>query len=263
MPPPLRVIVTGASRGIGAAVARRFAAAHGADARVALLGRSLAEPSHPTLEGTLVQTARDVHGLGAEAVPVVCDMRDAEALRDRLRHTIGLLGGVDVLVNNASALAHRGAADAELVHAVNARGTTLCLEACAPHLEASAGAVVTIAPPVRLGRLEWIRRWGVDYTLSKYAMTLATLAHASDRVRARCLWPRRTVATAATKALEASGALPHAFSRGRNVHDVARAVHLLARDRDRFPNATALYDDEVVDYDDDRSAPLDAFALEE
>lgn len=270
----MRVLITGASRGIGAAVARAFARHHGEgkkDCVLALLGRSLSSPSHANLKGTLLDTAREVERLGATAVPLYVDARDGDALRRTVQDAVHSLGGLDVLVNNASALVLPSSSSLkhmDLVHAVNARATMLCLDGCREALSqssffSSAGSVVTLSPPLRLGRLDWISQHGVPYTLSKYDMTLATLAEASDRVRANCVWPRYTVATSATARLEASGSLPHAHSRGRAAEDVGEAVYRVAT----HPtwNARTLLDDEAWPEmpPPPMGAPLDAFVEEE
>ena len=171
-----------------------------------------------------------------------------------MRNFVGAAGGLDVLVNNASALVTKRK-QMDLAYEVNTRHE-ICLDECEAALEASCGAVVTMSPPSRLGRLEWIRRHGAAYTLSKYSMTLATLAKASTRVRANCLWPRHMVATAATARLEAEEGVEGAFSRGRCADDVARAVYAMAT----HPTwrARTLLDDEVCDLPA-VDAPLDAY----
>jgi citronellol/citronellal dehydrogenase len=257
----MRVLVTGGSRGIGAATARLFAA-RGAT-QVALLGRSFSEPAHAALDGTLLQTARDVEACGAAALPFEVDFRDAKALQRVLGNALRSMGGLDVLVNNASALTLDAAPSPkqmDLLHQVNVRGTTLCLQTCREALaESAVGAAVTLSPPIRLGRLDWLRRHA-PYTISKYGMTLATLAAAGGGVRANALWPRHTVATAATRALEAAGH-PDVWSRGRDPGDVALAIHTLAVERTEW-NARTLLDDEVCELPPPRGAPLDVFVDE-
>jgi NAD(P)-dependent dehydrogenase (short-subunit alcohol dehydrogenase family) len=257
----MRVLITGASRGIGAAIARVFAERHGPEARLALLGRSATAPSHPRLEGTLEEVAHECAARhGARATPLGVDLRDAVALRAALAEAQRALGGgLDVLVNNASVLALDPSSprDMDLVHAVNVRGTLLCLHDCAPALRASRGAIVTLAPPVRLGRLDWIAAPSPAYTLSKYAMTLATLAAADGRVRANALWPKRLVRTAATRRLEAEAGVAGAHSRGRDPRYVAEAVYALATSE---RTAHALYDEDVLPPPDD-AAPLDAYVI--
>ena len=213
----MRILVTGASRGIGAAVAQRFAAGRGTS--VALLGRSLEQPSHSTLSGTLRATACEVERLGARAIPLQVDMRDGEAVVRTVRDAISLMGGLDVLINNASVLAVGPKADTPksmaLLGAVNAQATMLCLSTAREALHEARGSIVTVSPPIRLARLDWIQQHGIAYTLSKYNMTMATLASATGSVRANCVWPKRCVATAATRRLEQEGVMTGAYTRGR------------------------------------------------
>lgn len=257
----MRVLVTGASRGIGAAVARAFAQKHGADATIAVLGRSLSEPSHGALSGTLLETMRAVESFGAGAIPLQANLRCAEETVDAVRSALRSLGGLDVLVNNASALDLQGRTirQMDLVHQVNARATLLMNTECRGALEESSGSVVTMSPPIRLGRLEWISPHPA-YTVSKYSMTLSTLAFASERVRANCLWPRYTVATSATRRLERLGAPGAPHAEGRPAEDVALAVYALATST--AWNAQTLFDDDVIQLPPTR-APLDLFATDE
>lgn len=260
----MRVLITGASRGIGAAVARVFAQHHGSDLQVALLGRSKSRPSHAALEGTLLDTARDVERCGGTALAVHVDMRDGDALRDAMSNVLHSFGGMDVLVNNASVLVPRASASAkqmDLLHSINTRGSLLCIDECRKALEESRGSIVTLSPPIQLGRLDWISAHPA-YTISKYSMTLATLGAASVRVRANCIWPARTVATAATLRLEQNGSIPGAHTNGRPAEMVAEAVHRLATKM--TCNAATLLDEEIVDFGDgpNSPAPIDAFVDE-
>ena len=253
----MRVLVTGASRGIGAAIARRFAARHGSDARVALLGRSLDAPVHDALQGSLRETSRDVEAYGAQAYPFRVDLRDVEALKRVLHTCMDAMGGIDVLVNNASALwLRRGLDRMDMVHQVNARATLVCVDTCHPQLEASRGAIVTMSPPLRVSRLEWLSEHP-SYTISKYSMSLATLAYASTRVRANCVWPRHTVKTAATRHLEDAYGVPDVYTLGRDPDDVAHAVYTVAMDT--RVNAQCLMDDQVCHLPHTK-APIDLFA---
>lgn len=254
----MRVLVTGASRGIGAATARAFAQHHGSRLRIALLGRSLEQPSHHELNGTLLETARAVRASGGHAHAYRCDMRDPGSLQSTLDHALFDLRGLDVLINNASVLMLNPmptAREMDLVHSINTMGTLICLNKCMPHLEQSRGSIVTMAPPVLLHRLDWVRQ-SPSYTMSKYSMTMHTLSCASNLVSANCLWPKRTVATAATEFIERSGHMPGAYSKGRAPQDVARAIYQLATSR--AWNAQCLFDEDIVNMEHS-DAPLDAF----
>jgi citronellol/citronellal dehydrogenase len=254
----MRVLITGASRGLGAAVARLFARRGGSGTVMALLGRSLSNPSHPALQGTLLETAQDVTSHGAVALPFQVDLRDGKECTEVVSTAVEVMGGLDVLIHNASALHIASSLKRmDLLYQVNTRATLLCLDVCRPHLEASSGSVVTLAPPIDLARHDWIAAHPA-YTLSKYSMTLATLGcAASPRVRANCVWPRHTVATAATKRLEVDVGFEYAHTRGRDPHQVAEAVYSLAT----HPSLTGktLFDDEVLCLAP-TSAPLDVFA---
>ena len=256
----MRVIVTGASRGLGAAVASIFARRYKETAAIALLGRSLSNPAHEGLEGTLLETAAAVQAHGATALPIQVDARCGEECKSAIEMAARAMGGVDVLVNNASAL-YLGETlpvkQMDLLYYVNTRGTLLCMDACKPYLEESSGSIVTLSPPIRMSRLDWIAP-APAYTISKYSMTLATFGHASETVRANCLWPRYTVATAATRRLEAMG-FEGAFSKGRDPDEVAEAVLELAVRP--TTNARAWFDDEVLPLPP-TDAPLDVFAVE-
>lgn len=264
---PLRVLVTGASRGIGASVARRFARA---GAHVALLARSHTRPAHSGLRGTLAAVAEEVDALGGYAYTARLDLRDDPSLvQQTVRRTIHALGGLDVLVNNASVLdvsPHPKASRLSLAMDANAKGTLAVSLECLSALRESGGSMVTLSPPIDLSHPQWIAAHP-HYTISKYAMTLATLGFATDdRIRANCVWPRHTVATAATQRLEASGTLPHAHSRGRDPERLADNLYALARSQ---VSGHALLDDSIallLDRPDlalpRTDAPLDAFVAE-
>lgn len=253
----MRVIVTGASRGIGRAIALRFARD---GAEVALLGRSVSES---VLPGTLREVHDEICEAGWTPPHVVrADATDGEGFTSSIGEAVDLLGGrVDVLVNNASALVldqHATSKQMDLLHSVNTRSTLLAIQGTRAAMRFSHNAnVVTLSPPIRLGRLEWISD-SPAYTVSKYGMTLATLGAASGTVRANTLWPRRLVATEATKRLEREGIVAWAFRDGRPASHVAEAVHRLVC-RSSL-NARMLLDDDVLGtHRKDASAPLDRY----
>ena len=261
----MRVLVTGASRGIGRAIATRFAERYGSDLIVGLMARSGTAPVHWSLEGSLRDTARDVSFHGSAAFQFPTDLRDVSSVRSSISHFLHSAGGLDVLVNNASALVPNPRTQAvdksmSLLYEVNTRGTMVCLDACRDALRDSSGSVVTVSPPIRMGRLDWLCQYGVPYTVSKYSMTLATLAEAQvDGVRANCIWPRHMVATAATERLEQLGVVPKAHTHGRDAAVFADAVLRLAVD-DPGRNAQCVFDDDVLPSLPRTDAPLDAYA---
>ncbi len=198
------LLITGASRGIGLAIACR-AARDGAN--VALLAKTT-EPN-PKLPGTLSSAAAAVEAAGGQALPLRTDIRDDAAIAEAVRATVERFGGIDILVNNASAISLTPTADTpmkrfDLMFGVNVRGTYACTQACLPHLRASAQAgrapqVLTMSPPLNLDA-----RWfapHVAYTMAKYGMSQCTLGHAAEfrrfGIAVNSLWPRTAIATAA------------------------------------------------------------------
>jgi citronellol/citronellal dehydrogenase len=196
------LFVTGASRGIGLAIALR-AARDGANVAVAA---KTAEP-HPKLPGTIYTAAEAIEQAGGKALPLVVDVRDEASVRDAVERTVAAFGGIDVCVNNASAISLTGteATDMkryDLMHQINARGTFLTSKACIPHLKRSANPhVLMLSPP-----LDMAPRWfgpHVAYTMAKYGMSMCVLGMAAefkaDGVAFNALWPRTGIATAAIR----------------------------------------------------------------
>lgn len=265
----MRVLITGASRGIGRAIAMRFAECYGPELVIGLIARSRTSPVHSALDGSLQCTAVEISRHGATALPLGVDLRDVSSLRGAVSQFLAATGGLDVLVNNASALVPKPERQMEdksmsLLYEVNTRGTMVCIDECRSALKDNphTGSIVTMAPPIRMGRLEWIGRYGVPYTVSKYSMTLATLAEASTDLRANCLWPRHMISTAATERLERLGIVPGAHTHGRDAAEFADAVVQLAV-RHTHLNARCLFDDDIVPPSTPSTkSPLDAYAEE-
>jgi NAD(P)-dependent dehydrogenase (short-subunit alcohol dehydrogenase family) len=194
------VVVSGASRGIGLAIALG-AARRGAN--VVLLAKT-AEP-HPRLPGTVHTAAAEIEAAGGKAVAVVGDVRREEDVARAVDAAVEHFGGVDICVNNASAISvepteELSAKKFDLMQDINIRGTFLLTKACLPHLRKSANAhVLTLAPPLNLNPY-WLGAHP-SYTLSKYGMTLLSLGWASEYADAgiafNCLWPETYIATAA------------------------------------------------------------------
>lgn len=249
----MRVIITGASRGIGAAAARMFAAKH-PEAKIGLIARSLKKPAHEGLEGTLTSVAHDVQALGGIPLAMETDMRDSESVTRSIKTIVDAFGGLDVLVNNASALdlTHRPKAkQIKLVTDVNLLGTMQVSLSCLPALREAKGSVVTVSPPIDLRNRRWISDHP-HYTISKYGMTLMSLGLAED-VRSNTLWPRHTVATHATLRLESE--VPGAYSKGRTAEEFAECIYDLAVSG---LSGETLLDDEVRQLGS-TEAPLDLF----
>lgn len=194
------ILMSGGSRGIGLAIAVR-AAADGAN--VALLAKT--DKPDPRLPGTIHTAAEEIERAGGKALPIVGDVRDDDQVAAAVAATVERFGGIDVVVNNASAINLASIGDLpakryDLMLDINARGTFLLTSLALPHLLASTNPhVLTLSPPLDMDR-RWLRDHA-PYTVSKYAMTMLTLGvaeHYRDRgVAANCLWPQTTIATAA------------------------------------------------------------------
>jgi citronellol/citronellal dehydrogenase len=198
------IFISGASRGIGLAIATR-AAQDGAN--VALVAKT-AEP-HPKLEGTIYTAAEAIEAAGGSALPIVGDIRDADAVEAAVAQAVERFGGIDICVNNASAINLAGTEALEmkrfdLMQQINVRGTFAVTRACVPHLrEAENPHILTLSPPIGL-RPEWLGPH-IGYTLAKYGMSLLALGWAAEFAEAgiasNALWPRTIVATAAVQNL--------------------------------------------------------------
>src|SRR5215203_4089715 len=238
------MFMSGGSRGIGLAIAVR-AARDGA--KVALMAKT-AEP-HPKLPGTVFTAAEEIHAAGGEALPIVGDIRDAEAVEAAAAQTVERFGGIDLVVNNASAINLSPMRELpvkrfDLMQQINARGTFVVTQACLPHLRESDHAhVLTLSPPLSVdGR--WLAGHSA-YTLSKMGMTMITLGVAADEpgIGANCLWPRTIIATAAVQNLLGGD---EAMARARTPEILADAAHaILVRDPATTTGNTFI-DDEVL-----------------
>ena len=192
------LFITGASRGIGLAIALR-AARDGANIVIA----AKSSVANPTLPGTIHTAARAIEEAGGRALPLQCDIREEDQVRAAVAAAVDMFGGIDILVNNASAIWLRGALDTpmkrfDLMQQVNARGTYLCSQACLPELLKSPNPhILTLAPPPNLDPKWWAPHTG--YTLAKMGMSLVTLGLAAEfgpqGVAVNALWPRTVIAT--------------------------------------------------------------------
>ena len=198
------LFITGASRGIGLAIARR-AAADGAN--IVILAKTT-EPN-PKLAGTIYSAADAVKAAGGQALPLAVDIRDEDAVLAAVTRAVQAFGGIDILVNNASAISlsdteHTPMKRYDLMNGINARGTYLCTQACLPELKKSAQAgrnphVLSMSPPLSM-KPHWFEKH-TAYTMAKYGMSMCTLGHAGEfrkyGIAVNSLWPRTAIATAA------------------------------------------------------------------
>jgi citronellol/citronellal dehydrogenase len=192
------LFITGASRGIGRAIALR-AARDGAN--IAIAAKS--DVPNPKLPGTIHTVAAEVEAAGGRALALRCDIRDEDSVGAAVAATVDAFGGIDVLVNNASAIWLRGTLDTpmkrfDLMQQVNARGSFLCAQACLPHLlHAPNPHILTLAPPPSLDPKWWGPHTG--YTLAKMGMSFVTLGLAAEfgrqGIAINALWPRTVIAT--------------------------------------------------------------------
>ena len=221
------MFISGASRGIGLEIAKRVAADGG---NVALMAKT--DQPHPKLAGTIHTAAAEIEAAGGQALPIVGDIRFEDQVATAVAQTVDRFGGIDLCVNNASAIALMPVADLpvkryDLMLDINSRGTFVVTQACLPHLRASDHAhVLTLSPPLSTDP-RWLRGHAA-YTLSKMGMTILTLGVAADeaqhRVAANCLWPRTMIATAAVENLLGGDEM---LARCRDPRIMADAAHAI------------------------------------
>jgi citronellol/citronellal dehydrogenase len=259
------IFMSGGSRGIGLAIALR-AARDGAN--IALAAKT-SEP-HAKLEGTIHSAAAEIEKAGGRALPLVVDIRDAERVAEAVRQTAETFAGIDILVNNASAIRVTGTLETpvgryDLMHGVNGRGTFVCSQACLPYLmKAPNPHILTISPPLTHDA-KWFRPHP-PYSIAKYTMSLFTLALAAEfaaqGVAVNSLWPRTAIATAAVLH-ELGGEAMMAGTRKPEI--VADAAHAILTLPARQWTGRFFYDDEVLmaagvrdfaPYDTQPGAPL-------
>ncbi|MGQ0465243.1 MAG: SDR family oxidoreductase [Sporichthyaceae bacterium] len=198
------LLISGASRGIGLAIA--LAAARDG-ANVAFIAKT--DQPHPKLEGTIWTAAEEIEKAGGQALPILGDVRDEASVAGAVAKTVERFGGIDICVNNASAInlapaEHLEMKRYDLMQSINARGTYLLSQACIPHLKNGTNPhILTLSPPINL-EPRWLGPH-IGYTIAKYGMTLTALGLAAELekygIASNALWPRTLVATAAVRNL--------------------------------------------------------------
>jgi citronellol/citronellal dehydrogenase len=247
------LFITGASRGIGLAIALR-AARDGAN--IAVAAKSVAE--HSKLPGTIYTAAAEIESAGGKAVALACDIRFDDQVADAVDKTVAAFGGIDILVNNASAIDLRGIETLDmkrfdLMHQINARGTFLCSKLALPALKDSANPhILTLSPPLDMNP-KWFSP-NLAYTMAKYGMSLITLGLsrelAAAGVAVNSLWPETAIATAAVGNLLGGEAL---LRRSRKPEIVAEAAYAILKRPSRscsgnfFIDANVLREEGVTD----------------
>jgi citronellol/citronellal dehydrogenase len=240
------LFITGASRGIGLAIGLR-AARDGAN--VAIIAKT-AEPD-PRLPGTVYSAAKEIEDAGGKALPLVTDIRYEEQVAAAVAKTVETFGGIDILVNNASAIHLTGTVQTpmkryDLMHSINTRGTFVCSAQCIPHLKQAANPhVLMLSPPLNMEP-----RWfgpHVAYTMAKFGISMCVLGMAEefkrDGVAFNALWPRSTIATAAVKNLLGG----EQMIRGSRKPDImGDAAHVIFNRPARECTGNFFIDDEVL-----------------
>lgn len=239
------LFITGGSRGIGEAIALR-AAADGANLVIA----AKTTRRHPKLPGTIYTAAEAVEKAGGRALPVAMDVREEESVASAIQQAVEHFGGLDILVNNASAILLAGTLDTpmkryDLMSEVNVRGTYLCSQKALPHLlKAPNPHILNLAPPINLAP-KWFRDH-TAYTISKYGMSFCTLGmaaeFAADGVAVNALWPRTVIATAAVAML--GGKVQKEYCRLPSI--VADAAHAVLTRESRECTGNFFIDEEVL-----------------
>ena len=241
------MFISGASRGIGLAIAKR-AARDGAN--IALIAKT-AEP-HPKLPGTVYTAAKEIEEAGGQALPIVGDIRDGDSVQSAVAKTVEQFGGIDVCVNNASAINLGSITEVplkrfDLMNGIQVRGTYTVSQACIPHLAGRENPhILTLSPPIRL-EPKWLKP--TAYMMAKYGMTLCALGIAeemrSQGIASNTLWPRTLVATAAVQNLLGG---EEAMARARKPDVYADAAYaVINRPAAEFTGNTLLCEDVLLE----------------
>ena len=242
-------IISGGSRGIGEAIAVRLAQA---GAKVTLLAKT-AEP-HPKLPGTVFTAAKAVEEAGGQALPIVGDVRDDAQVADAIAQTVDRFGGIDIVVNNASAISLATAEETDmkrydLMQDINARGAFSLSKHAIPYLKKSDHAhILTLSPPIRL-EPHWFDQVGTAYTVSKFSMSIVALGFsrelAAHGVASNTLWPRTTVSTAAVRNILSEDLI----ARSRSTDIMSDAAYSILSKHPSVATGQSYIDDEVLSAD--------------
>ena len=240
------LFITGASRGIGKAIALR-AARDGANIAVAA---KTADP-HPKLPGTVYSAVEEIEQAGGKGLACVCDIRFEEQVIEAVNKTVEKFGGIDILVNNASAISLTPTVQTDmkrydLMHGINTRGTFVCSKTCIPHLQKAANPhILNLSPPLNM-EARWFAPH-VAYTMAKFGMSMCALGMAEelrgDGIAVNTLWPRTVIATAAVQNLLGGD---EAVARSRTPEIMADAAYVILTRPSREFSGNFCIDDEVL-----------------
>jgi citronellol/citronellal dehydrogenase len=221
------LFVTGASRGIGKAIALR-AARDGANVVIA----AKTAEAHPKLPGTIYSAKEEIEAAGGKALACIVDVRFEEQIHEAVKQAVATFGGIDILVNNASAIMLSGTVDTpmkryDLMHGVNTRGTFACSQACIPHLsKAENPHILNISPPLNM-EAKWFAPH-VAYTMAKFGMSMCVLGMAEElrgqKIAVNALWPKTVIATAAVQNLLGGDATVRGSRKPDIMADAAYAI---------------------------------------
>lgn len=240
------VFITGATRGIGKAIALKLAKE---GANIVIAAKSVEE--NPKLGGTIYSAAQEIEAAGGKALPLQVDIRFEEQIQQAVQKAVEQFGGIDILINNASAIQLTGTLQTEakrfdLMHDINVRGTFLMAQACLPYLQKSTNAhILTLSPPINL-----INKWmspHIAYTMSKFNMSMMAMAWAAefknDNVASNALWPKTTIDTAAVRNLLGGEALA---KMSRTVDILADAAYFILSKKNLEYTGNTFIDEDVL-----------------
>lgn len=241
------IFMSGGSRGVGLAIALR-AAQDGAN--IALVAKT--DEPHPKLPGTIHTAAEEIREAGGQTLPIVGDIRDADSVDEAVEQAVEEFGGIDIVVNNASAIDLSGTEELgvksyDLMQNINVRGAFVVTRACLPHLKKSENNphVLTLSPPLNLDP-KWFGAH-VAYTISKYNMSMLTLGWAEefreDGIAFNALWPRTMIATAAVMNLLGG---EEAMAQSRTADILADAAHAILTRPSREYTGNFVIDEDIL-----------------
>ncbi len=240
------VLITGATRGIGKAIALKLARK---GANIVIAAKSVEE--NPKLGGTIFSAAAEIEAVGGNALAVQCDIRFEDQIQNVVNAAVEKFGGIDILINNASAISLTGTEQTEskrfdLMHSINVKGTFMVTKACIPHLrKAENPHILTLSPPLSI-EPKWFDKH-LAYTLTKYNMSMMSIGWAKellkDRIAANSLWPKTTIDTAAVRNLLGGEMLA---KRSRTVDILADAAYYILRQPSTECTGNLFIDEQVL-----------------